>query len=78
MTATQKRTNKKRIDYNYQVGETVKMRVYDPDRLQERFKGAYGISHQVFTNHGIVSLEVKPNVITTVDIRKIEQYHRQL
>ena len=27
----------KQIDYNYQVGEMVKMHVYDSDKLEERF-----------------------------------------
>ena len=71
-----KHSNKTRIDYNYQVGDMVKLRVYDPSKLQERFKGPYRIT-QVFTN-GTVHLLTKPGITTTVNIRKIEPYKGEL
>ena len=54
----------------------VKLRVYDPSKLQERFKGPYRIN-QVFTN-GTVHLQLKPGVSTPINIRKIEPYKGEL
>ena len=71
-----KHSNNKRIDYNYQVGDMVKLRVYDPSKLQERFKGPYRIT-QVFTN-GTVHLLTKPGITTPINIRKIEPYKGEL
>ena len=71
-----RRHNKKRIDYNYRIGEMVKMQVYDPSKLSERFKGPYRI-HQVNAN-GTVALQLRPHVTTTVNIRKIEPYKGEL
>ena len=70
------RHNKKRIDYNYRVGELVKMRIHDPSKLSERFKGPYRIN-QINTN-GTVSLQIRPHITTTVNIRKIEPYKGEL
>ena len=67
-----KYSNKKRIDYNYRVGDMVKHRTYDPSKLEERFKGPYQIT-QVFTN-GTVHLQIKPGIATPVNIRKIEPH----
>ena len=69
-------SNKKRVDHNYRVGEMVKLRVYDPNKLQERFKGPYRIT-QVFTN-GTVHLQIKPGIATPINIRKIEPYKGEL
>ena len=54
----------------------VKLRVYDPSKLQERFKGPYRIT-QVFTN-GTVHLLTKPGITTPINIRKIEPYKGEL
>ena len=43
------RTNKRRIDYNYRVGDNVMIKRYDPTKLQERLHGPYRIS-QVCVN----------------------------
>ena len=71
-----KHSNRKRIDYNYKVGDMVKLKVYDPTKLQERFKGPYRIT-QVFTN-GTVHLQIKAGITTPINIRKIEPYKGQL
>ena len=71
-----KRSNKGRIDHNYQIGEMVKLKVYDPTKLQERFKGPYRIT-QVFTN-GTVHLQIKQGISTPINIRKIEPYKGEL
>ena len=71
-----KHSNNKRIDYNYQVGYMVKLRVYNPYKLQERFKGTFRIT-QVFTN-GMVHLQIKPGITTPINIRKIKPYKGEL
>ena len=71
-----KRHNKKRVDYNYRIGELVKMMIHDPSKLSQRFKGPYRIN-QINTN-GTVSLQVRPHIKTTVNIRKIELYKGEL
>ena len=71
-----KRSNKGRIDHNYRIGEMVKLKVYDPTKLQERFKGPYRIT-QVFTN-GTVHLQIKRGISTPINIRKIEPYKGEL
>ena len=68
--------NKKRIDYNYRIGELVKMRTLEPSKLSEKFKGPYRIAH-VNTN-GTLTLQIRPHVTATVNIRKIEPYRGQL
>ena len=55
---TTKCSKKKRIDYNYQVREMVRLKFYDPIKLQERFKGPYHQIVQVFIN-GTVHLQNK-------------------
>ena len=67
-----KHSNKKRIDYNYRVGEMVKLKVYDPSKLQERFKGPYRIVR--LCANGTVHLQIKPGITTPINIRKIEPY----
>ena len=64
-----RRTNRGRIDYNYQVGERVKLKVWDPIKLEQRFKGPYEIT-QVFTN-GTVKLQTEPGSERVFNIRKI-------
>ena len=68
--------NRKRIDYHYRIGELVKMRTFDPSKLSEKFKGPYRIV-QVNVN-GTVSLQIRPHVTITVNIRKIEPYKGEL
>ena len=59
-----KLSNKKQIDHNYCVGEMVKLKVYNPTKLQARFKGPYRIM-QVFTN-GTILLQIKPGISTPI------------
>ena len=68
--------NQKRIDYHYQIGELVKMLTLDPSKLSEKFKGPYRVV-QVNAN-GTVSLQIRPHITTTVNIRKIEPYKGEL
>ena len=65
-----RRTSRGRVDNNYRIGERVKLRVWDPIKLQEQFKGPYEIT-QVFTN-GTVKLRTEPGSERVFNIRKIE------
>ena len=71
-----KQSNRKRVDHNYRVGEMVKLKVYDPNKLQEQFKGPYRIT-QVFTN-STVHLQIKRGISTPNYIRKIKPYKGEL
>ena len=50
----------------------VKLKVYDPNKLQEKFKGPYRIT-QVFTND-TVHLQIKAVISTPINIQKIKPY----
>ena len=68
--------NKKRIDYNYWIGELVKMRTLDPSKLSDKVKGPYRII-RVNTNSTVL-LRIRPHITTTVNIRNIEPYKGEL
>ena len=61
------KSNNKRVDYNYQVGEMVKVKVWDPAKMEARFKGPYQIM-QTLTN-GTVKLQTGPGITTPYNIR---------
>jgi hypothetical protein len=66
------RENKKRIDYNYEVGEKVWIKVYDPTKMDAKLRGPFKIS-RIFVN-GTVQLEMgTPDtpVYRRFNIRKI-------
>ena len=69
-------SNKKQIDYNYRVGDMVKLRVEDPSKLEDRFKGPYCV-HQVNTK-GMVLLQTRPVVTTPINLQKIKTHQGQL
>ena len=52
------------------------MLTLDPSKLSEKFKGPYRVV-QVNAN-GTVSLQIRPHITTTVNIRKIEPYKGEL
>ena len=43
------RINQKRIDHNFSIGDVVLTRIHNPDKLQDRFDGPFGIA-QIYTN----------------------------
>jgi transposase InsO family protein len=67
-----RRTNAKRIDHNYNIGDRVKMVEYDPTKLDGRTHGPYTIV-RVFTN-GTVRIQRSAHVQETVNIRKLFPY----
>ena len=71
-----RRTNKGRVDYNYQVGDMVKLKVIDPTKLEGRFKGPFKIT-QVFTN-GTVKMSKDEVTEAIVNIRKLFPHKEQI
>ena len=67
------RINKKRLNYNFSVGDKVMMIEYDPTKLEAQTHGPYRIV-RVFTN-GAVHIELADNVQETVNIWKLFPYH---
>jgi hypothetical protein len=63
------RENKKRIDYNYEVGEKVWIKVYDPTKMDAKLRGPFKIS-RVYVN-GTVQLQMSDTVFQRFNIRKI-------
>ena len=66
------RENRRRIDYNYSVGERVWIKVYDPTKMDPRLHGPYQIT-RVYVN-GTVDVQLKPGVIQRYNIRKVVPY----
>jgi len=66
------RENKKRIDYNYEVGDRVWIKHYDPKKLEPRLHGPYRIT-RIYVN-GTIDIELKPGVIQRYNIRKVVPY----
>ena len=66
------RHNRKRYDYHYRLGDRIMVRVYDPDKMQEKLHGPYRIV-EIRTN-GTVRIQRTSNVLETFNIRKIVPY----
>ena len=64
------RENNCRIFHDYQVGEQVLLKIYDPATLQERAQGPYPIE-QVHVN-GTLTIRLGDNVLERINIRRIE------
>jgi hypothetical protein len=66
------KANQARLTYDFKVGEQVLIKVPNPDKLQDRWKGPFGIE-QVHCN-GTVTLRISPLVTDRVNIRRIKPY----
>ena len=66
------RENKKQIDYNYEVGDKVWIKHYDPKKLEPKLHGPYRIT-RIYVN-GTIDIELKPGVIQRYNIRKVVPY----
>ena len=64
--------NKKRIDYNYSVGDRVWLKVYDPTKLEPKLHGPHQIT-RVYVN-GTVDVQLKPGIVQRDNIRKVVPY----
>jgi hypothetical protein len=63
------RENARRYDYNYAIGQYAYVKVWEPDKLQERLEGPHLVT-RVFTN-GTVELALTPHTRTTFSIRRL-------
>ena len=68
------RANASRVSHDYQPGQEVLMRSVDPRKLHAEWKGPFRIE-KIHTN-GNVTLRVKPNQTTRLNIRQIKPYRR--
>ena len=67
-----RRSNAKRVEYNYDVNDRVMMVEYDPTKLEARTRGPYRTA-RAFAN-GAVKLQLSAHEQETVNIRKIYPY----
>ena len=70
-----RRTNARRIQHNYSIGNRVMVVEYDPTKLDAKKRGPFTIV-RVFTN-GTVRLQIAAHVQETLNIRKIWPYKGQ-
>ena len=66
--------NRKRISYDYHIGDEVLKLVYKPDKLQPRATGPYSI--QTVHTNGTVTIRLDPNTIERINIRRVKPYKR--
>ena len=66
------RENKKRIDYNYKVGDRVWIKHYEPTKMDSRLHGPYQVT-RIYVN-GTIDVQLKPGVIQRYNIRKVVPY----
>ena len=68
------RHNKKRYDYKYWIGENVMVKMYDPNKGEERLHGPYPIT-ELCTN-GTVKVRRDPHgyIEESFNLRRIEPY----
>ena len=67
-----RRENLKRLFKDYQVGDKVLLKVYNPDKLERRAIGPY-IVEQVHTN-GTLTIQRGTNVFERINIRRVLPY----
>ena len=70
-----RRVNLRRIFRDYQPGDRVLLKVFDPSKLQERAEGPFVI-HQVHVN-GTVTINRANNVLERINIRRLRPYHQR-
>ena len=68
------RTNKKRVNHNYNIGDRVMIVTYDPNKLDSKQHEPYQII-QVFTN-SMVRVQLRQHIQETFNIRKVFPYRR--
>ena len=67
--------NRKRVSYDYQVGDEVLKLAYNPDKLSPRANsGPYPVE-TVHTN-GTVTIRINPNTLERINLRRIRPYRR--
>ena len=69
-----RKENLKRYYKDYNIGDRVMVKVYNPSKLQARTTGPYIVTrvHQ----NGTLTIERKPNVFERINIRRLVPYDR--
>ena len=70
------RENKRRIDYNYSVGERIWLKEYDPTKMEPKLHGPYPIT-RIYVN-GTVDVELRPGVTQRFNVRKVVPFRHAL
>ncbi|GKY96404.1 hypothetical protein MPSEU_000599900 [Mayamaea pseudoterrestris] len=68
--------NRSRLTHDFKVDEQILKKVYDPNKLEERWIGPYSIE-QVHVN-GTVTIRLSPMVTDRVNIRRIKPYRQDV
>ena len=63
------RSNQKRIDYNYNIGDKVYINEYDPTKMMQIHHGPYHVQ-RVYTN-GTLGVQMSDNTVDRYNIRKL-------
>jgi Reverse transcriptase (RNA-dependent DNA polymerase)./Integrase core domain. len=66
------RENKKRTNYQYEVGQHILIKIDDPTKLQARFQGPYQILQ--INNNGTIIIRKNDNTTQTINIRRIRPF----
>ena len=68
------RHNRKQFDYKYQIGENVMIKVYDPNKGEEKLHGPYPITELCI--NGTVKVRRDPHgyIEESFNLRRIEPY----
>ena len=62
-------SNRKRIDYNYNIGDKVYIKEYDPTKMMQRHQGPYHVQ-KVYTN-GTLGVRMNDNTVDRYNIQKL-------
>ena len=69
------RSNQKRIDYNYNIGDKLYIKEYDPTKMMQRHHGPYHVQ-RVYTNETLV-FWINDNTVERYNIQKLVLYRGQ-
>jgi len=64
--------NRKRISYDYHIGDQVLRRIHDPASLEPRFEGPYEIA-TVHTN-GTITIRLNATTLERISIRRVKPF----
>ena len=74
MDANARRENLHQVYRDYEVGDEVLVKVYNPAGLEQRAVGPF-IVEQIHTN-GTLTIQRMPNVYERINIRRLRPYTR--
>ena len=69
------RSNRKRIDYNYNIGDKLYIKEYDPTKMMQRYHGPYHV--QRVYNNGNLGVRMNDNTVDRNNIRNLVLYRGQ-